>query len=694
MGASLSLADDSQEAAATITPQSGHEFLQKNTTDYDNVFELNDPNQVTCGQDICNLSTHTCLRKVKKLSSAWSTYWTRVGNGLKEVWNQGGAILGTTVASAAAGSAVPGVGTVIAGGGGFLTSVTVAYTHGVFFSENRETVKNYQYKCVTKAQAATIMNKDKDWQDAGTNKGNYESTTETAKGDMTDSKTTSKCYTAKKGDGQYCITQIGDKITVVSGKDDKPKGCEVIEVSLYNNQRCRLCAALGPIFKTGDEMTATSHRAFARPFAIVLVMGLFLWLAIKTLAFVSSMTKQDAAKYITEFLQQSYKFAIAYFVLESYAEIFMYIIWPLMGAALTFATTILGQDLDLSGRDVFKDLNLAAGTTVDSFLVQVMSGNIAQDKLSLDYQQNYDNEYFTLGLYTKLENFAFAVNLQYSVLQTIGNGLMCLGEKYILGLIDNFHWGLGFNSIIYGIFFGVFGFLMSVALIFYMFDAVVQLGIVGALLPFLVASWPFKITSKYTSTGFKMFLNSLFNFMMIGLVAKIGVELIDNSIERSSSGETTDSGLVDMVQAINQVDTAALESMVSVFSIGFLLFLFANFMGFLMINKVTELTSLFSGSKAKPIAPSVATMGVSAVKGAVTKLAKPTTDAIEEKVHQKLHSFGNALGRGFIPPKGKGSSAGKSSKGTPTVGGGDEKSTPTVGSGSQGYNGDDVEKLS
>jgi hypothetical protein len=534
---------------------------------------------------------------------------------------------------------------------------------------------------VTQAQAQTIMSQDKDWQDAGTNLGNYATKTTTASGKTTDAESVSKCYTAKKSTGataQYCIQQIGDKVSVISSNSEGKKGCEVVEVSLYNNQRCRLCAALGPIFKTGDEMTATSHRAFARSFAIVLVMGLFLWLAIKTLAFVASMTKQDAAKYITEFLQQSYKFVIAYFLLESYSEIFLYIVWPLMSAALTFATNILGQNLDISGRDIFKELNLATGTTVDSFLAKVMSGAIEKDKLSLDYQQNYSNMYFTLGMYTKLENFAYAVNLKYSVLQTIGNGLMCLGEKYFLGTVDDLHWGLGFNCVIYGIFFCVFGFLMSVAFIFYMFDAVVQLGIVGALLPFLIASWPFKMTSKYTSTGFKMFLNSLFNFMMVGLVAKIGVELIDNSIERSSSGETTDSGLVEMVQAINQVDTTALESMVSVFSISFLLFLFANFMGFLMINKVTELTSLFSGSKAKPIAPSVATMGVSAAKGAVTKLAKPTTDAIGDWSEQKLHNFGNALGRGFIPSKGRGSSAG----------GG--KGTATVGSGSRGYNQDDV----
>ena len=62
-----------------------------------------------------------------------------------------------------------------------------------------------------------------------------------------------------------------------------------------------------------------------------------------------------------------------------------------------------------------------------------------------------------------------------------------------------------------------FAFLLSIAFAFYMIDAVVQLGIVGALTPFLVASWPFKATSQYTSSGFKMLLNSAFIFVFIGL---------------------------------------------------------------------------------------------------------------------------------------------------------------------------------
>ena len=49
-------------------------------------------------------------------------------------------------------------------------------------------------------------------------------------------------------------------------------------------------------------------------------------------------------------------------------------------------------------------------------------------------------------------------------------------------------------------------FALIIAFSFYLVDAIVQLGIVGALLPFMIATWPFKISSKYSKIGWNMIL--------------------------------------------------------------------------------------------------------------------------------------------------------------------------------------------
>ena len=439
------------------------------------------------------------------------------------------------------------------------------------------------------------------------------------------------CFNAKSATSyatKYCIKAIGGTVAVYSANNKNKAKCEVVPVRWYNNKECAFCPILGVIFAAADQMTVISRDAFVIPFSLIIVVGLALWIAVKTLSFVSSLTKQDAAKYITELLRQSYKFLIAFLLLINYDNVFTYIINPLLNAGIEFGNKFVDVDVDV------EDWKDRFGVSTP----QEMSDPPA------DYQRNINNEYYTVGTYKNMEHLAYNVNKSFALLQTIGQSLICLGWKYMSLQIanDGWHFGLGFNCIIYGLFFASFGFLLCLAFIFYLLDAVVQLGIVGALLPFLIASWPFKITSKYTSTGFKMLLNSIFTFMMMGIVANLCIELINKSFE--SGGEDADSkglssgGLAALVTAMDTIDTESLKEMVNVFSLAFLLFVFANILGFLVVGRITELVDKFASGGMKPVAPSIATMGASTVKGMATKLAAPTTQAVSEWAEGKVET--------------------------------------------------------
>lgn len=575
------------------------EFMQENATaegysqfvsDYGQQEGWKNANIVQCGTEICNLATSKCLSK---------------GN-----LSAGRTIINTILNRGKAAATV-----------------------------------RMEYICVSKDEVATMISQG--WSEIEGGSGST-STVTVKEGGNTSSKSyelDKTCYTAQEPTGetvQYCAKTVGNEIVIRSG-NDKERGCDVIPVRVYNDSKCRFCSLIGVIFKTADSVAASSRNALASGFAIVIAVGMAIWMAMKTFVFVSSMTSQDAAKYITEMLKQSYKFIIAFFLLLYYDDVFTFIINPLLNAGLEFG------------------LSFASGTSVEKRFeignLSVASLQGLGENLPLDYARNLDNNYYNIFTYSSLENLAYNINLNYSLLQAIGSGLNCLGWRYILLIFGENGWeiGLGFGCVIYGLFFSLFGFLSCLAFIFYMLDAVVQLGVVGALLPFLIASWPFKITSKYTSTGFKMLLNSIFTFMMIGLVVKISISLISKAVELNTEIETsassqqtvTGGGLYELVQAIDNIDTEKLKIMVNVLSVGFLVFLFANILGFLLLARVSELVDRFSSGGMKASAPSLATMGASAIKGVAKKATAPTREAVgdwmEDKAIKGTRLVGNII---------------------------------------------------
>lgn len=450
------------------------------------------------------------------------------------------------------------------------------------------------------------------------------------------------CYEAKIANTNqeakiYCTKVIGERVEVMSAVSENKGRCEVVEVAWYNSRNCLFCPLIGVLYAVADKITVTAYKAFARSFAIVIAVGLAVWIAFKTLAFVSSLTKQDIAKYLTEMLIQSFKFLIAFFALLYYEEIFSMIIRPLIRAGMAFGTTfVLVDDLySRFGEEVFKAL-VTAGTTGDGTALSALGS-----KVPSDYSRNANNMFYDVYTYATMENLAHNVNLQYSLLQTIGGSLTCIGFKLLMFRIPAESIGegfaLGFASIIYGICFGIFGFLLSIAFVVYLLDVVVQLGIVGGMLPFLVASWPFKLTSGYTKKGFEMILNSIFTFMMMGVVVNLSIELIKAAVEfNSDSGAVgeTENGLSAMIKALTEIDVKKLSTMVNVISIGFLLFMMSNIMAMMLLGKVTEFANQFASGAMPAISSEFATRAASTVKGIAKKAASPLVEGFKEEISE------------------------------------------------------------
>lgn len=436
----------------------------------------------------------------------------------------------------------------------------------------------------------------------------------------------SNCNLKDASGNKYCL-YVEDEEVVIEYNTKNMKGCEVLPVKLYNMRKCFFCPLFSVVFAASEKMTSISFSKLASAFATLIALGLAIWIAVQTLTHVSSLTKQDAPKFLGGLIKQSYKFLIAFLLLQYSSQIFLYGVRPILTAGIRFG----GQFLELSAADENAAREIAAEINKRNNQVPGLGYYLPQGSESMDDQKN---------LYKELDGYVSTLQREISFMQAVGSSLICIGGDLMTSFdMDNI--GDGFQMIIQGVLLAAFGFLLSIAYAFYMLDAVVQMGIFGALTPFLIACWPFKLTAKYTSTGFNMLMNSAFVFVFIGLCLEVNIQLVNAAltnqvggaaqIQASSSDNISFGGLQDIANSINTQDIAELRVLTDISSIEFLILIFCCIFGFKFMGQVSSLAGQFAGSSMKPIAPSIATMGGSATLSAAKKVTQPAREAIGRK---------------------------------------------------------------
>ncbi len=394
-----------------------------------------------------------------------------------------------------------------------------------------------------------------------------------------------KCSSGNDGK-TYCVDSEG---AIVSYGNDGTsfKRCEVLPVKLHNKIDCYVCPIFRVVYRAADSMAKTAFDKLGHPFALVLAVGLVLWISVQTLAHVTSLTRQDAPQFLVKLMKQSYKFAIAYFLLMYSQEIYTHFINPVLSAGLEFGGQVLPKP---------------ASPT-----------NSPQDPKGLS------GDYFTSTLYLKLETFILQVHENIAFMGAVGESLLCIGGHKMIG-IGGFDIGNGFQMAIQGIVLLLFSLLLSLAFAFYVVDAVVQLGILGALAPFLIACWPFEITRGKVKPGVEILMHSFFVFVFIGIVVGLNLDLVSAAL-KGNTGAKGEETLNAIWKAINTQDNDALVEMTDISAVGFLILIICCVIGFKLCGQATKLAQkMAGGSGVTGIAPSIATMGASAATGMAKKI--------------------------------------------------------------------------
>lgn len=334
-------------------------------------------------------------------------------------------------------------------------------------------------------------------------------------------------------------------------------GCKPWSQRYSEQQTCILCPMFEVILKTDQDMATMSFKSLAPGFRNVIIVVLALFIAYHTLLTVSAVTKQDVAKYLQTILIQAFKVLVAALLLTNSSYIYDYAINPLMNAGLEFGLTIIKSE-------TAEKLAASGGAST------IPTGVISQDLLSKVLQ--------TIRLFSKSS----------AELPAIGSSLICISTHTAawMGIIPDI------SMLIEGLVVYAFGWCITLACCFYLLDSVVRFGIFCILLPFLIACWPFKVTFKYTKNGWDIFMNTFFNFVMMGLVISLSSELAKQALV----GDKSDQSIEQLLKDANSNNIDALKQAMSLDGVKFLVLIACCIFAFKLVQQIGELANLISST--------------------------------------------------------------------------------------------------
>ncbi len=428
-------------------------------------------------------------------------------------------------------------------------------------------------------------------------------------------------YTVTNPDGTTSTVTMDANLKAIDGIME---GCMPIPVKLDQLKNCIFCPLFKILYDAARAMAVASFGTLSKAFTILLLLGFALYIAYLTLRQVSAFTKQDAPKYITTGLTMAFKVFFAWLLLANGMEIYRLGLEPILSAGIEMGSEFMQHQGNTGGASVsVTDCGGSVSGTTTTF--------------------------YSDSLYSKVDCFLKKVTQEIAVSQSIGDSLMCVARHKASGWMGM--WDL--TMFVTGLIMWAMAWLICLAFAFYLIDTIIRLGVIGAILPFLIAAWPFELTKGYTATGWKMFLNAFFTFVFLGLVISVNVELSAQAATGGSGGTETIMGF------INANDINGLMETMGIGLSGLLFMLVCCFFGFKLTGQAAQLASEMSGAKSPAIGSAIGALAAGATKGltkraggvalGATKVAGealPSVGAITSKVgdHGSLAGDFRAIG--------------------------------------------------
>ena len=316
---------------------------------------------------------------------------------------------------------------------------------------------------------------------------------------------------------------------------------------------CPTCGIFETILRADQDLSQGAFEKLAGSLVKLLVTAFGIFIGYQVLLLVGSPARQTVGKFLNTLMLQGFNVGLAIAILEAPSALYSNIITPLLESGFEFGLSLVPADTQ---------------NVIDSYAEKYSSFS-------------NENELLTADFLKKMMGAVEGYNEKASLIPAIGRSLYCNAWENIVILPH-------FDLLIEGCTIFGFGLMIMLAIGFYLLDTAIHLGILCCLMPLLIASWPFKMTRGYTKTGWNMFLDIFFRFVMMGVILATVTELIKESL-------TAGVNQAELENWLNTNDTTAISKAIGISGLQMLILAVCCMISMKLVGSIQALTGRFSG---------------------------------------------------------------------------------------------------
>ena len=299
-------------------------------------------------------------------------------------------------------------------------------------------------------------------------------------------------------------------VMILGACSDKPS--VTVEGVDTKDQSCLSCEVLNLMYDAVGQNVMLLHDEFSKAAMPIMMIGFSIWLALRLLKFVSSVTETNAGEVWNEIVRKAF-ICLVCGLLASSSGMLQFVIntivFPVYLAFLELGLQILQNALSISKEQQSE--------------FTVFGTNINVQGVTLSCSLEGGLQVTSSGFPESIRNAMDCMISALSAYLTIGGDIAMKSMNQTDSLM----------GIILGILLYLFFWIVKIGFVFYLVDTIFQMGIIILLLPLFILAYAFEPTKKWTGIGFGHVLASS-AFMMcfsiiVALVLSAMISLIVNN---------------------------------------------------------------------------------------------------------------------------------------------------------------------
>ena len=294
--------------------------------------------------------------------------------------------------------------------------------------------------------------------------------------------------------------------------EDEGKVCNDVSDSF-----CLGCIILEQMYDAVGANVMKLHTQFSKASMAIVMVGFSIWLALRLLKFVSSMTEANVSEVWNEILRKAFVCLLCGILAANPTN--------LLYAINTLIVPIYLAFLDLG----LQLLNNALATeNSSSITMTVFDQTVTVETRSLSCR--LEGSAAITG-----EGFPASIKEAMSCIIRVLKDYLSIGGQIAYEILHNVKDGLPLTSTITAIITQLCFWLVKTCFVFYLVDTIFQMGIIILLLPLYIVSYAFGPTRKWANMGFKHTLMSAAFLMSFSIIVATVLSAMVSLVQENGS---------------------------------------------------------------------------------------------------------------------------------------------------------------